>query len=254
MTDASDDEFIVELEERFGLEGYARWWKLLEIVAKHMDKSDRTSATYPWSKWQALLTVRRQLLGRYLVAIEQLGRIQVTSTGNLLTINIPKLLKMRDEYSKKSGQTPDNVRRKEVDTEADTETEKNKHTGADAPLSVTFGLFWEQYPRKTARATALKAWKRLNPDMATRGLIGNGLKAWVGSDQWRRGVIPHASTWLNQRRWEDEVPKPAGNGSARASPDTVGKWDGKATVLTEAQRLELEELERWDRERQERVT
>ena len=34
MTDASDDEFVAAVESRFGLEGYARWWKLLEAVAK----------------------------------------------------------------------------------------------------------------------------------------------------------------------------------------------------------------------------
>jgi hypothetical protein len=25
------------------------------------------------------------------------------------------------------------------------------------------------------------------------------------SKQWKDGIYPHASTWLNQRRWEDEI-------------------------------------------------
>lgn len=33
FSDASSDEFMVELEELFGLEGVARWWKLLESVS-----------------------------------------------------------------------------------------------------------------------------------------------------------------------------------------------------------------------------
>jgi hypothetical protein len=43
-TCSSDDEFIAGLEEEFGLEGYARWWKLLEAIAKQMDKTDRCFA------------------------------------------------------------------------------------------------------------------------------------------------------------------------------------------------------------------
>jgi len=133
--------------------------------------------------------------------------------------------------------------------------EENKHTvGADAPLSVTFGLFWEQYPRKTKKETAWGQWKHLKPDKALRERIGMAVQTWKASDQWRRGIIPHGSAWLHQKRWEDEVPKPIPNpqSAARASPDMVGKWDGKVAV-TEAQRLELEELERWERERKERV-
>ena len=33
------------------------------------------------------------------------------------------------------------------------------------------------------------------------------------SDQWKKDngqFIPNPTTWLNQRRWEDELPKPSG--------------------------------------------
>jgi len=33
FTDASDDDFLQTIEDIFGLEGYARWWKLLEVIA-----------------------------------------------------------------------------------------------------------------------------------------------------------------------------------------------------------------------------
>jgi len=48
-TDSSDDEFIAGLEEKFGLIGYARWWKLLETIAK--------------AKWTKQIAVMQNILG-----------------------------------------------------------------------------------------------------------------------------------------------------------------------------------------------
>lgn len=70
-----------------------------------------------------------------------------------------------------------------------------------------FDQFWESYPRKTAKAPARKAFEKQKPD---EKLLGEMLKAldWQRkTEQWMKdsgSFIPHASTWLNQRRWEDE--------------------------------------------------
>ena len=71
-----------------------------------------------------------------------------------------------------------------------------------------FDVFWNKYPRKVAKADAMKAWKSLkvNEDLMTR--IMAGLKKWIESDQWNRDsgkYIPYPASWLRGRRWEDEV-------------------------------------------------
>lgn len=89
-----------------------------------------------------------------------------------------------------------------------------------ANQKMMFQHFWLQYPRKMARATALAAWLKLDPteDLAIR------IQQDVGERQfylWSRNdpkFIPYASTYLNQRRWEDELDKtvddsPASGGS-----------------------------------------
>jgi hypothetical protein len=72
--------------------------------------------------------------------------------------------------------------------------------------SQQFIAFWYRYPRKQARAEAERAWWRLS--QADRAAALERIPAQVA--QWQlsgtqRRFIPHASTWLNQRRWEDEI-------------------------------------------------
>lgn len=66
-----------------------------------------------------------------------------------------------------------------------------------------FAEFWNLYPRKTAKQAALRAWKKVKPEEVVAVMAG--VEKHTTTDQWRRGVIPHPATFLNGRRWEDEV-------------------------------------------------
>jgi hypothetical protein len=73
-----------------------------------------------------------------------------------------------------------------------------------------FDKFWKAYPRRVAKPDAIKAWKRLSLTAVDVDKVLAGLDEWKGSDQWERDngrYVPHPATFLNQRRWEDEVPK-----------------------------------------------
>jgi hypothetical protein len=63
------------------------------------------------------------------------------------------------------------------------------------------------YPRKIARKVAERAWNRLTlPDrQAAIDALPDHLRHWriKGTEV---DYIPHPGTWLNQRRWEDELP------------------------------------------------
>ena len=70
-----------------------------------------------------------------------------------------------------------------------------------------FEQFWAAYPRKQNKERARRAWKKLNPDVALCQTMSAALERDKRSEQWRRDggeFIPHPSTWLNNRRWEDE--------------------------------------------------
>lgn len=109
LTNASSDEFMQSIIDEFGLEGYARWWLILETIAEKMDGSDRCSVAYPWSKWQSILRGKRNKLETFLERLGNKSKINLKSSENILEIECPKLLIFRDEYSKKSGQSPDST-------------------------------------------------------------------------------------------------------------------------------------------------
>ena len=74
---------------------------------------------------------------------------------------------------------------------------------------VEFEVFWNAYPRKIARLKAESSWRRIRPDNEVVAVIMASLERYKRCDQWvgdEGRFIPHAATWLNQRRWDDEVP------------------------------------------------
>lgn len=97
----SDDPFITELEDIFGLDGYARYHKLLEVVCREVDpKNDRWSASHPWSKWQTFLKGKRNKLETFLVHLENKRQINRKQVGNILEIEIPKLRVLKDNTTR----------------------------------------------------------------------------------------------------------------------------------------------------------
>ena len=74
------------------------------------------------------------------------------------------------------------------------------------PLDEGFQRFWSAYPRKVSKSCCEKAWQRINPCPALTERILDSLEAHKGTKQWQdKQYIPHPSTWLNQKRWEDEL-------------------------------------------------
>jgi uncharacterized protein YdaU (DUF1376 family) len=67
------------------------------------------------------------------------------------------------------------------------------------------GDFWPVYPRKVAKEPALKAARKAvighKPSDIMRGLNAQLPKF----ETMERDKIPHAATWLNQKRWTDEI-------------------------------------------------
>lgn len=73
-----------------------------------------------------------------------------------------------------------------------------------------FETFWKHYPRKVGKAAARSKWVSKVKTRDTAEKVVSAIKRHTAYYQWSRTCdqqhIPHASTWLNQERWDDELP------------------------------------------------
>jgi len=81
-----------------------------------------------------------------------------------------------------------------------------------------FESFWALYPRKEpSKRKAFEAWSKAN-SRASPAEIEAGLKRWLPIfAACEPDKVPHATTFLNQDRWE--VERPTSRAQPRASPD-----------------------------------
>ena len=93
-----------------------------------------------------------------------------------------------------------------------------------------FDEFWTTYPKKVGKGDAEKAWGKIAIDDLLLHKIITTVKAASKSADWLKEsgqYIPHASTWLNGKRWEDSIPVGANDVGVQPTRHHVlvnGKW------------------------------
>jgi hypothetical protein len=94
----------------------------------------------------------------------------------------------------------------DTETEADTETEtkqiKKTNKKSRSSSLADFDRFWSCYPKRVGRGSAEKAWlKALSIASADEIISVVEVYPWGDDKQF----IPHPATWLNQKRWQDDL-------------------------------------------------
>lgn len=87
---------------------------------------------------------------------------------------------------------------------------------------ATFDDFWALYPKRVARKDAERAWRKIDaaiyPHILER--LYHWRRAWLERGELQ--YVPHAATWLNGERWEDELPSAAHASHVQAKPPERG--------------------------------
>lgn len=78
-------------------------------------------------------------------------------------------------------------------------------------IASDFAVFWAVYPRHEGRATAETSWGKVMRSSTTAGEVLAGAARYRDDPNREAGYTLHASTWLNQERWNDD-PLPARTG------------------------------------------
>jgi len=130
MTCANRDEKMMRIMDEFGAAGYGMYWLILETIAEKLDENNDTFVEMSAQSWRKLTGIPPKTLEKFLSFCQVLGVFTVENSENLIRVDCPNLLKYRDEYqrkqSKKSGQAPDKLQPKNIETETEEEIEEEK--------------------------------------------------------------------------------------------------------------------------------
>ena len=113
--------------------------------------------------------------------------------------------KQTETNENKTEQTETNSpKEKEKEKEKDNNNKKQK-TNTCSPL---FENFWKAYPKHINRKAAEKAFEKLKPDDDLVQTMLDAIEKQKQTSQWQESggqFIPYPASWINGRRWEDEV-------------------------------------------------
>ena len=115
------------------------------------------------------------------------------------------------EPDKKMTRQPRVATRQPRDSDAQGGREGKGKEGNARDASVDpdgFAEFWTAYPNRKAKQDAVKAWLKINPDDELQGSILKAVLTQASGKDWTKddgAYVPHAATWLNGKRWTDEV-------------------------------------------------
>lgn len=71
-----------------------------------------------------------------------------------------------------------------------------------------FTFFWNEYPNKVGKGKAWESWIKLQPSNELARKIVQAVRKYKTTTSWKKDngqFIPHASTFLNQRRFDDDI-------------------------------------------------
>jgi len=80
--------------------------------------------------------------------------------------------------------------------------------GQEDKVLVDFNLFYSEYPKKKAKAAALKIFTKKYKKMPPVNKLIEIIDICKKTEEWKKEngkFIPYPSTWLNQERWQDEI-------------------------------------------------
>jgi len=195
---------------------------------------------------------------------EKLERITGCEVSNDVLMKFPdgKNRRMESERAKQSAYR-ENQRKKGVasakarfnrgstvvqPSAADSRLEPKVNSPSPSPKTETirpkgFAEFWEAYPRGDKKVEAAKSFAKAGVDIA---IMLDALAWFKSTPEWKRDggkYIPHAVTWLNQRRWEDCVSiKQNPQNDHGMTPEELAEWEAANARLvaeTDAETLRL---------------
>ncbi len=233
------------LEARYGNDGYAFWFKLLEILATtrghYFDARDPiqleflgAKTRFPVEKTELILSllasieaIDKELWSHKLIWCENLVKNvqEVYANRKGLLPQKPYLLdgKLQQNIDNHNN-NPVNDTNNPISSVDNTQTKLNYTKLDKTKLNNSFDIFWSAYPKKKSRGQAEKTFTKINPNEQLLSIILTAIEKARKSATWAKEkgqFIPYPATWLNARGWEDEYSEVELNGTHQGNTRKV---------------------------------
>ncbi len=188
MSDLSRDEGVSRYLDAAGKDrvtAYGFLMILLEAIASRMASKKGhlvCTATYSITQWGRITYSHPNRVAKYLRLCEVIGWVEVEFEGGSCRVTIPKMVEWRDEYTRKSGHTPDKVAQSRADKKRTEEREK----GQEGALS-------DGYPKESQR-------RKPPPDFE----ITKDLQEWAAANY---PSVPIEKETAKFKRWNFLTPR-----------------------------------------------
>lgn len=233
--DASSRKTLFTIESRFGNNGYAFWFKLLELLGQqeglYLDLNDDSNYLFLQSKCRVSETEANEILETLskLGAINpELWKLKVIWSDNYVQRLSPVFLKRKVSVPERpcvSSFCDGNAQIDDIPVDncgvSATESTQSKAEQSIAQVKRTrkprasgfeseaFIEFYNAYPKKAERPSVNAVFESLKVDEGLLADIMYGLDRWKSSYDWTKEngqYIPKPAKWLKNRCWEDEPP------------------------------------------------
>lgn len=129
-TDAGLDQKLRAVKGEFGYEGYGVYWSILENIGRNVDEKNDTKITLNHKNWKEITGFSPKKLEVFLNFCSEICLFSVKKQEKYITVDCPKLLKYRDEWTRKkaknSGAAPDPIKEEEIEEDIDKEEDIGK--------------------------------------------------------------------------------------------------------------------------------
>jgi hypothetical protein len=229
-TDANQDAKLQNVLLDYGLEGYGLYWYCIELIAGKVDKDNitfelehdaRIIARNVGSTAQKVEEMMRYFveLGLFensqgtITCLKLARRLDKSMTSNPEMRAIIESLKNHDGVMTKSK----NVMQDKIRLDQTKVNNLDQSKIAHAQLQEeSFEYWWKEYPKKVAKQSAFKAWQKVTKKMDEQTIteLTNHIVSDVkyrladlatGSDKFIGFDRLHATTYLNQERYNDDI-------------------------------------------------
>lgn len=151
---------------------------------------------------QEILKIARSTIFHWLHILEREGMVSIKKTNKYTVVTIPKWNDYQDDWQQMDINSTTNETQKITN-----KNDKNVENDKKNTENVLFEEFWKIYPRKEAKAKAKVAFERKVHTFEQLKVVMSFIMHAVKSDRWQEDggrFIPHATTFINQERWNDD--------------------------------------------------